>query len=308
MRQSLGRRIRASVRLVLAQLVFSLLSALGPDRASAFGGWVARKLGRLFAQNKVARENIARAFPEKSEVEKAAILRGAWDNLGRTGAEYPHLRAIMDYDHHNPVPGGRIDVIGAENFIRLRDDGKPGMVFTGHFANWEISGVLAARYGLDVTAVYRAPNDPGVRRLIEKVRSETMGGLEASRPGAAFVLRDVLEEGGHLGMLVDQHFSDGRPVVFLGRPALVNPIVAKLVRHFDCPLVGARAIRRDGARFTLEMTAPLDLPRDARGRVDEVATTRMMSEVVEGWVREHPEQWLWMHRRWRPTSETSKRA
>ena len=127
-----------------------------------------------------------------------------------------------------------------------------------------------------------------------------MGGLEASRQGAAFAMRGVLERGGHLGMLIDQHFTRGVTVDFLGRPAFTNPIMGKFARAFDCPVHGVRVIRLPAGRFRLQLTPALDLPRDAEGLVDVQGAMQAMTRVVENWVREHPEQWLWMHRRWRP--------
>src|SRR3712207_9595318 len=76
------------------------------------------------------------------------------------------------------------------------------------------------------------------------LRSETMGGLEAARQGAAFAMQGVLERGGHLGMLIDQHFTRGVVVTFMGRPALVNPVLGKFARRFDCPVHGVRSEER----------------------------------------------------------------
>jgi KDO2-lipid IV(A) lauroyltransferase len=147
--------------------------------------------------------------------------------------------------------------------------------------------------------VFRPPNDPAVAHVVHEVRSQTMGGLEAARQGAAFAMQGVLERGGHLGMLIDQHFTRGVIVEFLGRPALTNPILAKFARQYDCPVHGARVVRLPDHRFRLELTPALDLPRDAAGEIDVEGAMQAMTRVVEAWVREYPEQWLWMHRRWR---------
>ena len=81
---------------------------------------------------------------------------------------------------------------------------------------------------------------------------------------------------------------------------MANPVMAKFARRFECPVHGVRVIRLPGHRFRLELTPALDLPRDAAGDIDVEGAVRAMNAVVEGWVREHPGQWLWMHRRWRP--------
>jgi KDO2-lipid IV(A) lauroyltransferase len=110
----------------------------------------------------------------------------------------------------------------------------------------------------------------------------------------------VLDDGGHLGMLIDQHFTRGVVVQFLGRPALTNPIMGKFARRFDCPVHGVRVIRLPKGRFRLELTPPINLPRDTSGEIDVSGAMQAMTDIVASWVREHPEQWLWMHRRWRP--------
>lgn len=292
----------------LVRAVFGAFRLLGPDRSSAFGGALARTLGPLLGVHRVAMRNLRETFPEKSEAERKAIARKAWENLGRTGGEYPHLAEIFDYDYDNPDPNGRIQVSGIEHFVALRDDAKPGIIFSAHLANWELPAICAARYDLYLTAVFRAPNDPAIAAAVQQVRSQTMGGLEAARPGAAFAMVDALEKGGHLGMLIDQHFTRGVVSEFLGRPCLTNPVMGKFARRFDCPVHGARVIRLNGARFRIELTPALDLPRDANGEIDVAGAMQAMTDVVAGWVLEHPEQWLWMHRRWRPQFIKDKKA
>jgi KDO2-lipid IV(A) lauroyltransferase len=100
-------------------------------------------------------------------------------------------------------------------------------------------------------------------------------------------------------MLVDQHWSRGVDVMFFGRRCKANPTLARLARQFDCPVHGVRVIRLPGGRFRLAATPALALPRAADGRIDVAQATQMITTVVEGWIREHPDQWLWFHRRWR---------
>jgi KDO2-lipid IV(A) lauroyltransferase len=282
----------------LVRGVFALARGLGPDRSSDLGAALARRIGPLLPQHRIALANVRAAFPDRSEAEVRAIVRGAWDNLGRTGAEYAHLGELFDYDHWAETRG-RVEVEGIEHFVALREDGKPGIIFSAHLANWELPAICAARYGLNVTVVFRPPNSPAAAHMVHEVRSQTMGGLEAARQGAAFAMQGVLERNGHLAALVDQHFTRGVVVDFLGRPALTSPILGKLARRFECPVHGVRVVRLPERRFRLELTPALDLPRDAEGAIDVQGAMQAMTKVVEGWVREHPEQWLWQHRRWR---------
>jgi len=282
----------------LVRGVFRVARSLGPERAADVGASITRTFGPLLPAHRTALANIRAAYPDMDEAGVRAIAAGAWDNLGRVAAEYAHLDTLFDFDIDNPN-AGRVEVQGVDEFVSLRDDGRPGLIFSAHLANWELPAICAHRYGLAATAVFRAPNDPGVARAVMEVRSQTMGGLEAARQGAAFAMQGVLERGGHLGQLIDQHFTRGVPTAFFGRPAMTNPILAKFARRFDCPVHGVRVIRLPERRFKLELTPALDLPRDAAGEIDVAGAMQAMTSVVEAWVRERPEQWLWMHRRWR---------
>ncbi len=298
--KGVAARIGAAVMIGVIRALFAFLRLLGPERSSNLGGWLLRAVSPLIPVNRVALANIRAAFPDMGEAEVKRIARAAWENLGRTAAEYAHLKALFDYDYHDPDKPSRVEVAGIEHFIALKDDDKPGLIFSAHLANWELPAICAATYDLETTAVFRAPNDPAIAAVVHEIRSGAMGGLAAAKQGAAFAMQGVLENGGHLGMLIDQHFTRGVVVPFLGRPALTNPIMGKFARRFECPVHGVRVIRLPNHRFRIELTPPLDLPLGADGEIDVQGAMAMMTAVVEGWVREYPEQWLWMHRRWRP--------
>lgn len=274
------------------------IRALGPDRASDTGAWILPRIAPLIAANRTGYANLKAAFPEKPEEEIRAILRGAWENLGRTAFEYACMDDLWDFDPARPNQG-RIVTDDIALYERLRDDGKPAIFFAAHLANWEMPAVAAAAHGLDMTALYRMPNNRFVARAIQRIRGRTMGKMVASGGAGVLQLARELEKGNHVGMLIDQHLARGVDVIFFGRPAKANPTAARLAREFDCPVHGARVVRLPGNRFRLEATEALDLPRDAEGRIDVKGAMQMMTGIVEGWVREHPEQWLWLHRRWR---------
>ena len=292
-------RMAGLAMIPLIRALFLLARAFGRERASDLGAWLARHVGPWLRAHRTAVGNLRAAFPDKAEAEIRALALEAWDNLGRTGAEYAHLDTLFDFDPDGP-PTQRIEVRGIDQFIAVRDDGKPALIFSSHLANWELPAIGATAFDLETTAVFRPPNNPAAARLVQEVRRKTMGGLAASAPGAIFAMDGVVERGGHLGQLIDQHFTRGVVVEFFGRPCLANPLLGKLARHHDCPVHGTRVVRRPNGRFMLELTPPLDLPRDARGLIEVQGAMQAMTRVVEAWVRENPGQWLWMHRRWRP--------
>lgn len=286
---------------IVGQISFGLMKLLRlvpADTASDICGGFLRRVGPLIPAHKTGQKNLAAAFPEKSAAEREAILDGVWDNLGRVAGEFVHLDKLWDYDPARPNTG-RIETATAHLYDRLRDDGKPALVFAAHLANWELPAVAAAAHGLDATAVFRTPNNRFLAEAIYKIRGGLMGGLLPSGPEAPFAMARVLDNGGHLAQLVDQHLTKGVEVTFFGRKCKANPTLARLARHYDCPVHGVRVIRLPDHRFRVEVTEALELPRDASGRIEVKGAAQMMTSVVEEWVREHPEQWLWLHRRWR---------
>ena len=284
----------------LVRVLFRLVRLLGPDRAGAVGAALARRLGPLVKAHRIALDNIRQAFPDLPATEHDRIVTEAWDNLGRTAAEYVHLDRLWDFDPDHPSTG-RIEIAPevTERFYGLLHDGKPALFFAAHLANWELPAIAAARHGLPSAVLYRTPNNAAVARDIVALREALMGRLIPATIAAPVRMMEALDQGLHVGMLIDQRFSRGPQVPFMGRLSYSNPLLARMARRFDCPVHGARAIRLPGGRFRLELTEAVALPRDARGQVDVEAATALLNRIVEGWVREHPGQWLWMHRRWR---------
>jgi KDO2-lipid IV(A) lauroyltransferase len=286
---------------IVGRIVKWLLHALrrtNPDRAADLCGAIARGVGPWLPAHRIGRANLRAAFPDCDNAWIEATLRGAWDNLGRVAGEYVHLARLWDYDPAHPN-AGRMITDQEQMFVDLLEDGKPALCFAAHLGNWELPAVAAAAHGLPSAVVYRMPNNKAVAKEISRIRAPLMGHLIRTRSHAALEMAASLERGEHLGMLVDQRLSRGVDVTFFGRRCKANPTIARLARRFECPVVGVRVIRLPDRRFRIVGEGPFVLPRDAAGQVDVPATMQMITDVVERWVREHPEQWLWFHRRWR---------
>ena len=276
-----------------------LIRRFDPNVTANVGGAVLRTVGPWLPEHRVGRANLTAAFPEKSPAEIETILRGVWDNLGRVATEFAHIDRLWDY-HREHGRGRILDSDESEKIaLRMRDDGKPALVFAAHLANWELAAVGPHAYGMDTTVLYRRPNVPAISDAVIAMRSGCMGTLMPTSMDAPVKLADALKRGSHVAMLVDQYASQGVPVTFFGRRTRANALIARLARQIECPIHGLRVVRHPGDRFQLIVTEAIDPPRDAEGRIDVERTMQLITDVVEGWVREHPEQWLWLHRRWR---------
>ena len=293
------RRVEHWLTAQLAFAVLALLRLLPAKSAMAFADRFARRFGPLVGRHRVAIDNLRHAFPEMSAEQHEAIARDMWGNMGRLAAEYVFLDRIVDFDPDADVPGN-VEVQGRELFQRLlAEDGKPHIVFTAHMGNFELLPICAAAFGLNVTALFRPPNNPYIAKRLLRQRRTTMGHLVPSKAGAAWALARKLDEGGNVGVLVDQYFQRGVKGTFFGRDVLTSPLLAKLARQFDCDVYPARCIRLPNGRFRLELFERVELPRKGSGEVDVDATCQLLNDTVEGWIREYPGQWMWFHRRWK---------
>jgi Kdo2-lipid IVA lauroyltransferase/acyltransferase len=301
-RQSAVRLMRIG-DVVVGRVTVWLLKALrliNPDFLASFAAGFLRMVGPWLPEHRVGRAQLAAAFPEKSAAEVERILLGVWDNLGRVIGWFPRIDQLWDYDRRHPDAGRVLSSPEGDALIdEMRTDGKPALVFAAHLANWELPALAARGHGLNTAVLFRRPNLKAMSDAVTKLRAGSMGMLMGSGPEAPFRLVEALQAGLHVAMLVDQHYTTGPEVTFFGRPCRVNPMLARLARHVDCPIYGTRAVRLADGRQRVDLVGPIEVPRDPDGRVNVQGAMQAITDVIEGWVREHPEQWLWLHRRWR---------
>ena len=298
------RRLKNLLDSLTGAVAVGLLSAIKHTdrrRMANFAGTFLRKMGPLFKEHRLGREQLRATFPEKSDAELETILAGVWDNLGRIVVEFAHLDEFCVEGFGKPTA----DVItyppeSQERYDWIMGSGKATIGFAAHLANWELPGVGAKLIGVKSAVLYRRPNIDAVRDVIVKLREPLMGELIPTGLDAPVRLGRLLQAGVHVGMLADQHYTRGIEVTFFGRPCLANPLIAMLARQTELPIFGMRVVRKtDGNSFWGEIVGPVEAARDTNGRVDIKGTTQAITNVIEGWVRQYPEQWLWLHRRWR---------
>lgn len=276
-------------------LLFQLFALLPLDVASAVGGWLGRTLGPKLGVRKIARRNLVAAFPDKSPAEIDAIMAEMWDNLGRVMAEFPHIGRMDIYG--DP----RFEISGIEHADAMRDDGKPGIFLTPHLGNWELSAHAVIQRGpwtTPLAIVYRAANDPAAEWLLRYGRRGLKAEMIAKGTAGARRIVEVLRAGGHIGMLPDQKMNDGISVSFFGRPAMTAPAIAQLALKYGCYILPGYVERVKGAHFRLHILPPIPLPDSGDRKADIVALTADINRRMEEWIRRHPGQWLWVHRRW----------
>jgi len=285
--------LRLRLQAGLVRALIGLVARLPPATASTLGGCVARWIGPGLRVSRVADANLRRAMPEIDAAGRARIIRGVWDNLGRTACEFPHIRHLGATDSG---PGIAI-VCEPERLAAFRAGG--AVIFVcAHQANWEALTPVLAQVGPRPGVFYRAAGNPLVDRLIQTLRGGSgIAWFAKGRAGARAAMLH-LRDGGQLGVLADQKMNDGIEATLFGHRAMTASAPAALALRFGCPLVPVRVERLGPARLRVVIEPALVVP--ARGaRHDEVAVlTQMVNDRLEAWIRARPCEWLWLHRRW----------
>ncbi len=264
--------------------------------ASNLGGAVARAIGPLLPVSRVADANLLLALPELDAAARRRVVRGVWENLGRTVSEMPHVAGLRE-----TASGPGLELVGGAVVDRLAAQGGAAIFVSGHLANWEVLQVAAREHGVPFGYVYRAASNPVVDGIVVELRRRVAGAGIPHFPKGAAGARGILghlRAGGRVAMLVDQKMNDGIAAPFFGHPAMTAPSAAALALRFRCPLVLAHAERLGPARFRVVCEAPLDLPDSGDRQADIAALTATLNGALERWIRARPGEWLWLHRRW----------
>ena len=297
--QRFMHRARSAAELALTRAILGLLTRLGPVRASNAGGWLFRTLGPWLPVTRIAEANLRRALPELDGAERRRIIRDMWESLGRTAGEFPHLAALA----RDTPDGPGWEVVNGEVLHTQAARGGPAIFVSGHMGNWEMLPPAVAHFGIAFSSVYRASENRSVDEVIIALRRQAMGagevpmfakGALGARQAMAHVRR-----GGYLGMLVDQKMNDGIEARLFGLPAMTAPAAAAFALRFGGPVIPGHVARLGPARLRLVVGDPLPLPSSGDRRADLLALTQAINDRLEGWIRERPSAWLWVHRRFK---------
>lgn len=279
--------------------------------AGAFGAFLARKtpeaaestgraLGRLFRRldgrrRALSRKNLARAFQELTAVEVEALSVRCFEHFGGVAAELVHALA------HDPADAlARVETEGAAIAKDAFATGRGVFFLTAHLGNWEWAALGTGALGIPTGVVARPLDNPLLDATFTRLRMSTGNTVIEKRDAARGMLR-AIRRGGAIGILNDQHAHppDAVTAPFFGRPAATSSALAKLADRTEALIVPAYAIRVAPARWRLTFEAPLDVRTLSREERGVESLTARLNGILESMIRRHPEQWLWLHNRWR---------
>jgi KDO2-lipid IV(A) lauroyltransferase len=267
-------------------------------RSMALG--LGRALGRLVGaldqrHVAIAEDNLRHAFPDWDRARRLRVARGVYAHFGRMIMDILWLRG-----HTRDEVMSRLDVIGREHVEAAMARGKGAIFVTGHLGNWEVIGLAHGWTFGPMAVVARALDNPALDRRMCAFRAMAGNRVIYKRDALREVLR-TLHAGQGVAILIDQNVQekDGIFVDFFGRPAATTTVAAALAVKTGCALLPAHTTIGPDGRYRAVYNPPLEWTPSGDRAADIALLTQELTRVIEGWIREHPDQWLWIHRRWK---------
>ena len=294
------------------RLLVCVLQALSFDAACAFArflGWVAYRVDKR--HRLVAQENIAKAFPGKySEVEIDRMVRGVYRHFCTVLIEIAHAPRKMHV--HNWRQFG--DIVQGGPTVDAMLSGRPLLIVTGHFGNWELAGTTVGLVGFHTHAIARPLDNPWLDDYLRRFRERT-GQKLLAKHGDFEKMQQILDQGGVIATLADQDAGQrGLFVEFFGRPASTHKAVALMAMEHRVPMIVATALKTGASKrnshYELHF-GDVILPEDYEKTPDAIrAMTQRFTADLERLIRLGPEQYFWVHRRWKhqPQPRKQKKA
>ena len=303
-RRSPGKRFRYWLDAVFLYALGGILRLLPVDMASAFGGWIGRRVLAPLIPMRSACHTVRVPFPTLTDAEIAELLAGMFENLGRVLAEFVHLDAFS-----GKRGDSRITYIGIENITEAWKAQKGVIAVGGHFANWELLPVVARNVGYDGSIVIQHPSNPYIVEWLARQRYR-YGVSDHIAHGEKVYrrVRDTIARGSWVGILADQGVRKGVAAPFFGIEVQTNVMPARLALEFGCPIILIGTRRLKGAHFEMSFSEPRQFFPTGDRAADERAIMTWVNQFYERQLLQAPEQWLWGSPRWGYGGEAAKPA
>ena len=286
------KNLKNSCEYFLLIFFYFISKIIGLKISSILGGLLLSIYGKFSSKNKIAIKNLNMVFPNKSIEEKKIIIKNMWFHFGRVLGEYPHLNNIRAFNDKY------VKIEGIENLLLPLKKYNNCLFFSAHLGNWELTSHPLTESGYKISFIYRSPNNKKVDELLRKIRMNY--GVDLIRKGsvgARKCIKILKQEKGNIGMLIDQKMNDGIETNFFGQKTMTASAIAKFSLKYKCPIIPSVCRRKSDINFVIKY-----LPEISYQKVKKLGTEtkvmNLLNNYVESWIRESPDQWIWIHNRW----------
>jgi len=288
--------IKYFIEFIIVISFFFIFKIIGLKLSSTAGEFIGKNFGHFFRNKKVAKKNIVIAFPNISEEEINKLLNNMWKNIGRIFGEYIHINKFSLINNSKQKI-----IINNEKYIKiLKNNKKPIIFFSGHFANFELMAKCLKELDFNIGAIYRPLNNIFLNPIMELLRKHYICPIQIEKgPKGTKKLIKHISENNPLALMIDQRLSSSIHVPFFNKPATTTTTPAQLAIKYDALLVPVWLKRINGINFEFFIEEPLSIIKTNDYDKDVFNITLTLNKKIEEFIKRDPAHWLWLHDRWK---------
>ncbi|MSO13659.1 lysophospholipid acyltransferase family protein [Rickettsiales endosymbiont of Trichoplax sp. H2] len=279
------KRILYLIEALIVYFFYYIFRILKIELASKVAGNLVILLSKFFKENNVAKQNIKMCLPNTTLNCRERIIKNTWKHFGSIIGELPHWNLMNKIEFFS-----RVTITNKKYFPRSK-----AIIVSGHIGNWELIGRIAKEYNTKLNLVYRPSNNPYINKLINKIRSENNINLIPKGTFGVKMILKAINNNEIVGIMIDQKISDGINVKFFNKNAMTTALPANIALKYNIPIIAAYIVKVGEVKYKATFCKPLDInTSDTKHTI-----MRKINQILEKWIKQHPEQWFWFHNRWK---------
>ena len=290
------RIIRYFLEFILVIFFFLIFKIIGLKLSSKLGEIIGKYFGPLFRKKAIAKKNILIAFPNINETSIDQIIDDMWGNIGSIFGEYIHINKFSILDEEK----NKIVFTNKNNLQILKNNKKPIVFFSGHFANFELMAKCLRELEFNIGAIYRPLNNIFLNPIMEFIRKKYICSIQIEKGSAGTKkLIKHISTNNPLALMIDQRLSSSIRVPFFNQPATTTTTPAQLSIKYDALLVPVFLKRLKKTKYEFFIEEPLVVKKTNNYEKDIFNITEIMNKKIEEFIKVDPANWLWSHDRWK---------
>jgi KDO2-lipid IV(A) lauroyltransferase len=282
---SYKKRIKYFIEAFFIYLFYFIFRSLPIESSSKLGATILGFISRFIKENNTAAQNMKMCLPHLTKNQRNKILLNTWKHFGSVIGEIPHWHKMSKNEFFE-----RVTIRDKKTIPFSR-----AIIVSGHIGNWELISRIAKEYGIKLNLVYRPSNNPYANYLINKIReSYKITLIPKGSMGVKKIIK-ALNNKEIVGIMVDQKMDDGISIPFFDKHAMTTALPANIALKYKIPIIATSIIKTGTSRYTASFHEPLKIREDDT----KYTISKRINLILEGWIKDNPEQWFWFHNRWK---------
>ena len=283
------KKIKYLVEAIFIYTFFGIAKLIGLTLSRKFFALIFKVIGPLIRSNKIVFKNMEIFSKNISKIKKKEIINNMWSNYGMTFVEYIFLKKLRNNNSH-------IKILGTEILEEIKNENKPVIFVSGHFANFELMSMELTKRNIKLATIYRPLNNFFLNPLMEHLREKYIckNQIKKGINGVKNTI-EFIKNGYNIALMIDQRVSEGEKIKFFEKEAFTTTLPAQLILKYNLKVIPIFIERSKSSKFIMEIYKPIDFSNNK----DKLFITNELNKILENMIIKNPNQWIWTHDRWK---------